>query len=303
MRVCLMIEGQEGVTWAQWTALARSAESSGLEAMFRSDHYLGIGRDGLGGSLDAWTTLAALAAVTTRLRLGTLVSPVTFRPASVLAKSVVTADHVSGGRVELGIGAGWFEPEHEAYGFPFMTAGERVALLQEQIATIVHQWTEDDRVRPRPVQQPHPPLIVGGSAKPGTVVPAVRYATEYNTTGAGPEECARRRRVLDNACREAGRDPDSLPLSLMRTCVVAADEADLRERAGRFLEVTRREAKVDRFLAGLEPDALIGTVDQVAERLRDYERAGVTRVMCQHLVHEDVEMVELLGRELRPAVA
>lgn len=298
-----MIEGQEGVTWEHWTSLAQAAEASGLEAMFRSDHYLGIGRGGEGGSLDAWTTLAGLAAVTHDLRLGTLVSPVTFRPASVLAKSVVTVDHISGGRVELGIGAGWFEPEHDAYGFPFMTSRERVELLQEQIAEIVRQWTEDERVRPQPVQQPHPRLIVGGSAKPGTVTPAVRYANEYNTTGVGPDECARRRNVLDEACREAGRDPASLPLSLMRTCLIGADELDLRERLGRFLEVTGRNQTEDEYLRDLGSDELIGTVDQVAQRLRAYERAGVTRVMCQHLVHEDLEMVELLGRELRPAVA
>jgi alkanesulfonate monooxygenase SsuD/methylene tetrahydromethanopterin reductase-like flavin-dependent oxidoreductase (luciferase family) len=298
-----MVEGQEGVRWDQWIALARAAEDSGIEAMFRSDHYLGIGRGVPAASLDAWATISALAAITDRLRLGTLVSPVTFRPASVLAKSAVTADHVSGGRVELGIGAGWFEPEHKVYGFPFMTAGERVALLHEQIPTIVRQWTEDDRVWPKPVQQPHPPLIVGGSAKPGTVTPAVRWATEYNTTGVGPEECARRRRVLDRACREAGREPKTLPLSLMRTCLIATDEHDLRDRVGRLLKVTRRDESVEGFLRKVEDEELIGTVEQVAERLIEYEQAGVTRAMCQHLVHEDVDMVELLGRELRPAVA
>jgi alkanesulfonate monooxygenase SsuD/methylene tetrahydromethanopterin reductase-like flavin-dependent oxidoreductase (luciferase family) len=301
MRVCLMIEGQEGVTWEQWLALAEASERAGLQAMFRSDHYLSIVRGGDAGSLDAWTTVAALAARTERLRLGTLVSPVTFRPAAVLAKSVVTADHVSGGRVELGIGAGWFEAEHDVYGFPFMTARERVALLREQIETIVRHWTEDDRVRPRPVQQPHPRLLVGGGAKPGTVGPAVRWASEYNTTGAAPDECARRRRVLDEACEAAGRDPASLPLSLMRTCLVGADEADLRLRVERFLR-TGNDASVDEFLSGLGPDQLIGTVDQVAERLRAYEDAGIVRVMAQHLVHEDVEMVALLG-ELDRAVA
>ena len=298
-----MIEGQEGVTWEQWQKLARAAEDSGLEAMFRSDHYLGIGRENESGSLDAWTTLSGLAAITTRLRLGTLVSPVTFRPASVLAKSVVTVDHISGGRVELGIGAGWFQSEHDAYGFPFMTARERVELLGQQLATIVRQWTDDPHAWPKPVQKPYPHLIVGGSAKRGTIEPAVRFANEYNTTGAGPDECARRRAVLDEACRKTGRDPETLPLSLMRTCVVASDEAGLRERLGRFLEVTSADETVEEFLRGLGPDDLVGTVELVAERLRGYERAGVTRVMCQHLVHEDVEMVQTLGRELRPAVA
>ena len=298
-----MIEGQEGVTWEQWVALARAADAAGIEAMYRSDHYLGIARAGrAGGSLDAWTTLAGLAAVTERIRLGTLVSPVTFRPAAVLAKSVVTVDHISNGRVDLGIGAGWFEAEHEVYGFRFLTAGERVALLREQLQTIVRHWTEDDRVQPKPVQQPHPHLIVGGSGKRGTVEPAVRWANEYNTTGAGPEECRRRREALDRACESAGRDPASLPLSLMRTCIVGTDEADLRDHVARYVEIYRPGTSVDDLLEGTDEADLIGTVDQVAERLTAYERAGVSRVMLQHLVHEDLEMVEVIGGELKPAV-
>lgn len=298
-----MIEGQEGVSWEQWVALAHACEESELEGLFRSDHYLSIMRGNPAGSLDAWATIAALAAVTTRIRMGTLVSPVTFRPASVLAKSVVTADHVSGGRVELGIGAGWFEPEHEAYGFSFPTTRERIALLRDQIETIVRQWTDDERVWPKPVQDPHPPLIVGGSAKPGTVGPAVRWATEYNTTGATVEACRERRRVLDEACREAGRDPASLPLSLMTGCLVGADETELRDRAAALIERTGDERSVDELLRGPNATWIVGTVAQAVEQLRERERAGVERVFLQHLVHEDVEMVRLLGRELAPAVS
>jgi alkanesulfonate monooxygenase SsuD/methylene tetrahydromethanopterin reductase-like flavin-dependent oxidoreductase (luciferase family) len=304
MRVGLMIEGQEGVTWEQWVALARTAEGAGIEALFRSDHYFGIARpDRTAGSLDAWTTLAGLAAVTDRIHLGTLVSPVTFRPAAVLGKSIVTVDHISNGRVEPGIGAGWFEPEHDVYGFPFMTARERVALLGEQLETIVRQWTEDERVQPKPVQKPYPHLIVGGSGKRGTVEPAVRWANEYNTTGAGPAECRGRREALDRACDAAGRDPATLPLSLMRMCIVGADESDLRGHATRYVEIYRPGSSVDELLGSAGEADLIGTVDQVAERLRAYETAGVTRVMLQHLIHEDLEMVEVIGRELRPAVA
>ena len=299
-----MIEGQEGVTWEQWVALARTAEAGGIEALFRSDHYLGIGRKvGTGGSLDAWTTLAGLAPLTERIRLGTLVSPVTFRPAPVLAKSVVTVDHISGGRVELGMGAGWFEAEHDVYGFPFLTARERVALLHEQIETIVRQWTEDERAQPKPVQEPHPPLIVGGSGKPGTVEPAVRWADEYNTTGASPDVCRERREALDRACEQAGRDPATLPLSLMRRCIVGSDESDLREHVARYVEIYDPNSSVDDVLRGVEPDDLVGTVEQVADRLRSYERAGVTRVMLQHLVHEDLAMVDVIGLELSPALA
>ena len=291
-----MIEGQEGVTWEQWVALACACEQNGLDGLFRSDHYLSITRGGDAGSLDAWATINALAAVTERIRLGTLVSPVTFRPASVLAKNVVTADHVSGGRVELGIGAGWYEAEHEVYGFPFLTPKERVALLRDQIEMIVHQWTEHPDVWPKPVQQPHPPLIVGGAGKPGTVGPAVRWATEYNTTNAGLEECRERRRALDEACREAGRDPATLPLSLMATCLVAADGADLRERVALYLSETGKGDSVDDYLSDDSPDRLVGTTEQVAERLRAYQEAGITRAMLRPPTHEDVEMIPLLGQ-------
>src|SRR5579871_3946364 len=137
-----MIEGQEGVDWEQWLALALAAESAGLEALFRSDHYRSIVRGEPAGSLDAWTTLGALAARTERIRLGTLVSPVTFRHVSVLAKTVATVDQISGGRAELGIGAGWYESEHAAYGFPFMTTRERVDELDRQLEEITRQWLE-----------------------------------------------------------------------------------------------------------------------------------------------------------------
>ena len=156
MKVALMIEGQEGVTWPQWVALARAAEEAQLDALFRSDHYRSIGRGDPNGALDAWGTICGLAAVTSTLRLGTLVTPVTFRKPSVLAKLVTTADHISGGRVELGLGAGWFESEHDAYGFDFMTSAGRLDELDRQLAEITRQWTEADDIWPKPVQQPRP---------------------------------------------------------------------------------------------------------------------------------------------------
>jgi alkanesulfonate monooxygenase SsuD/methylene tetrahydromethanopterin reductase-like flavin-dependent oxidoreductase (luciferase family) len=281
--VCLMIEGQEGVTWEQWLALARAAEEAGLGGLFRSDHYRSIVRGEPAGSLDAWATLAALAARTERIRLGTMVSPVTFRHASVLAKNAVTVDHVSGGRVELGIGAGWYEAEHTTYGFRFGTLRERLDELDRQLEEITRQWTDADDVRPRPVQQPRPPIIVGGRAKPRTVAAAIRHADEYNTTFPSVDEARERATVVADAARAAGRAP--LRFSMMTGCAVGRDDAEVRDRVAAWRDVTH----------GASEPAIYGTVDQVAAQLREYEAAGVQRAMLQHLVHEDVEMVALLG--------
>ncbi|HEX6263149.1 MAG TPA: TIGR03560 family F420-dependent LLM class oxidoreductase, partial [Actinomycetota bacterium] len=212
MRVCLMVEGQEGVGWDDWLALARACEDHGLEGLFRSDHYLSVEDDETRGSLDAWTTLAALAAETERIRLGTLVSPVTFRHPSLLAKAAVTADHVSGGRVELGIGAGWHLREHEAYGFPFPEPPERMDLLAEQIEIVHRQWSEEMvsfqgkhyrleavKALPKPVPDPHPPLIMGGHAKPRSVELSARWADEYNVFFSTPEECRAKRARVEEA--------------------------------------------------------------------------------------------------------
>src|SRR5262245_51657265 len=178
MRVALMIEGQEDVTWDDWVALAAACERSGIPALFRSDHYLSVIGEGERGALDAWGTINALAARTTELRLGTMVSPSSFRHPSVLAKLVTTADHVSGGRIELGLGTGWSEIEHTAMGFPFLAMKERMDVLEEQLAIIhdghwsagpysydgEHYSVKDLVSHPLPVQRPHPPLIMGGAA-------------------------------------------------------------------------------------------------------------------------------------------
>ena len=290
VRVCLMIEGQEGVTWEQWRALATTAEAAGFDALFRSDHYMSLDGGARHGSLDAWATINALAAVTTTLRLGTLVSPATFRHPSVLAREVVTADHVSGGRVELGLGAGWHEGEHRAFGFPFDTVKDRFDRLTEQLEIVHRSWTEgpfDFEGRfyrleqadplPKPVQDPHPPLIAGGSAKPRGVALAARWADEYNTVYATVEECRERRERVAAACAEAGRDP--IRFSLMTSFAINGDPG------------------------GHHPAWIVGTLDQMAAQLRALEEAGVERVMLQHLQHHDLDAVELIGRELIPAVS
>jgi alkanesulfonate monooxygenase SsuD/methylene tetrahydromethanopterin reductase-like flavin-dependent oxidoreductase (luciferase family) len=223
MRLALMIEGQEGVSWEHWLALAQACEEHGVEALFRSDHYLSP-TDPSRAALDAWAVIPALAARTERIELGTLVSPVTFRPAAVLANASMTAYEVSGGRVSLGMGTGWMEAEHEAFGFPFPEMKTRLTWLEEQIESVRTYWGD----------RPRPHLIVGGSGLSGTIEPAAKWADEYNTVMATPTECAERREKLAQACESEGREP--ITLSLMTGCAIGRDEAEARERIRRRLE-------------------------------------------------------------------
>jgi alkanesulfonate monooxygenase SsuD/methylene tetrahydromethanopterin reductase-like flavin-dependent oxidoreductase (luciferase family) len=301
-----MIEGQESVTWEQWRALAKACEEGPIEALFRSDHYLSVmGAEGR-GSLDAWTTLGALAAVTTTLRLGALVSPVTFRHPSVLAKSVVTADHISGGgRIELGMGTGWLEAEHSAYGFPFPPTGERFGLLEEQIEIVRRQWEEGGldfegehyRIRggnalPKPLSPPN--LIVGGRARPRSLRLAARWADEYNLVMMTAEECAEAVPMIKRAWQDADRSEPVI--SLMTSCIVGSDEVDLLERAHAVAEIRGDDASdPEAYLRKERPNSLVGTVAQVRQQLAELEEVGVRRVMLQYLPHRDLDGVDYIA--------
>jgi F420-dependent oxidoreductase-like protein len=315
MDVCLMIEGQEGVSWEQWVSLALGCEEHGFEGLFRSDHYVSTSRPAELGSLDAWATLAALAPQTSRIRLGTLVSPVTFRHPSELAKAVVTVDHACGGRVELGMGAGWFDGEHTAYGFPFPTVAERFDILEEQVEIVHRLWDRDeDEVTfqgthyqlqgcyglPKPVQDPHPPLIIGGHAGKRSLRMAAQWADEYNVSGNSPEECRMIRELLTKACEAADRDPGRLPLSLMTFTMIAEDQGELESKAGRLLKLRGESGDPAAWLASLGPERLRGTPQQILERLARYAEAGVKRIMVQHLLHDDLEALALIGKEIIP---
>ena len=294
-----MIEGQEGVTWDDWVALAETCEQHGVDTLFRSDHYISQSAEATNVAHDAWTTIAGLAARTTTLRFGTLVSPVTFREPGLLANAAATADHISGGRIELGLGAGWNEREHRAYGFPFPDTPTRVAMFREQLEIVHRLWTED-RVdfhgehytledapaQPKPLQQPHPPLIVGGGGKRGTLEPALQFADEYNLPFVSPEEL---RSVTQ---RVGGR----LPVSTMTGCIIGETRDDALERARTLYGRVPRELDFESWLERYGARAIIGSVDEAAARLREYEQAGAERVMLQHLLHTDLEPVRLIGQ-------
>ncbi|MGH3071145.1 MAG: LLM class flavin-dependent oxidoreductase [Gaiellaceae bacterium] len=290
MRLALMVEGQEGVSWDDWLALARTCEENGVEALFRSDHYLSPTDPGR-AALDAWAVIPALAALTERIELGTLVSPVTFRAAAVLANASKTAHEISGGRISLGMGTGWMEAEHGAFGFPFPEMKTRVRWLAEQIEAVRGFWGDGHRPR----------LVVGGSGLSGTVGPAARWADEYNTVMVTPEECAARREKLVLACEREGREPISL--SVMTACAIGRDADEARERIRRRIERTGQTIDPDDYKATRGAAAVLGTLEEAVAQLHRFEEAGVERVMLQHLDHQDLEMVALIGRELVPLVA
>jgi alkanesulfonate monooxygenase SsuD/methylene tetrahydromethanopterin reductase-like flavin-dependent oxidoreductase (luciferase family) len=301
MELCVMIEGQEGVSWQEWLAVAHACEEHGVASLFRSDHYLPLDGQHEREALDAWGTICALAAATTTLRLGTLVSPATFRPPSVLAKLYATADEVSGGRVSLGLGAGWHEDEHRAFGFPFGPTRERIEVFGEQLEIVrglcgpgPFQF-EGSHYTLGPVDpQPKPSapwIIVGGAAGPKSVALAARFADEYNTVFATVDECRERRAAVDEAWRQA--NGHSAPrFSLMTGAVIGRSQAEVDARQHAIGE--RRD----------EPDWepgtswIHGTLDEARVQLDALAEAGVDRVMLQLLLHEDLEQIELIGREL-----
>ena len=314
MRVCLSIEGQEGVSWHEHVALARACEEHGFEGLFRSDHYASVFGASDRGSLNAWAVLAGLAAVTTTLRLGTIVSPVTFRHPTELASLASTVDHISGGRVKLGIGAGWWAPDHFEHGFPFPEHATRSEMLAEQLEIIHRLWTEEVTTfsgrhyelencaaLPKPVQRPRPPIMVGGIAMPNTLEPAARFADEYNSPAALLEELRARAERVAAACQVAERAEDELTFSVAFPCVIGATDAEVRERERRVIERVERTDELAWFCASRDEAWVVGTPDAIVERLAALEQIGVERVYLQHHSHGDLDSVALLGSEVLPA--
>jgi len=315
MRYCLMLEGQEGVTWDEWVAAALAAERLGFEAIFTSDHYFSVMGNRERGSSDAWTNLAGLAAVTSTIRVGTLVSPVTFRLPAVLAKSAATVDRISRGRVEIGMGAAWWEEEHRSHGFPFPPERERFDMLEEQLEIVhelltrdvftfegAHYRLEDVRFAPKGVQTPHPPIVVGGAGGPRMARLVSRWANEFNTTGVGPKEAGERFDRVRARVDADGREQATLTTSLMTWCYVGETEADALERVDRARERAMRAGKYEDELAELRATCVFGSAQQAAERLSEYAAAGVQRIMLNHELFDDLEMLDVLAERVFPLV-
>lgn len=308
MDLRIFTEPQQGASYGEQLAVARLAEDARFDGFFRSDHFLAMGPgDGLPGPTDSWVTLGGLARETSRLRLGTLVTSATFRYPGLLAIQVAQVDEMSGGRVELGLGAGWFEAEHAAYGVPY-PAGDRFDRFTEQLEIITGLWSTpvgkrfcyegqhytltDSPALPKPVQDPVP-LIIGGSGKRRTPALTARHATEYNANFVSPEQAGEQFARVRAACEDAGREPDELTYSVAVTVVCGRDDAAVRRRA---------EA-IGRDPDGLGDSVLAGTPDQVVDRLGAYAAAGCRRAYLQVLDLADLDHVELLGAQVQPQAA
>jgi F420-dependent oxidoreductase-like protein len=306
VKVRIFVEPQQGATYEQLLAVAQATEALGFDAFFRSDHYLSMGGDGLPGPTDAWVTLAALARETTGIRLGTLVSSATFRWPGVLAITVAQVDAMSGGRIELGLGTGWYDGEHTAYGIPFPALGERFERLEEQLAILTGLWATpvgekfsfsgthytlaDSPALPKPFQQPHPPLILGGAGAQRTPRLAATYADEFNVPFHGVADTQAQFTRVREACVRLDRDPASLRLSAAQVVCCGTDEA----------EVARRARAIGREVDELRANGAAGTPDQVAARLRELGAAGAGTVYLQVLDLDDLDHLRLLSEQVLP---
>lgn len=312
MRYALMSEPQQGLSYAEILALARAAESAGLEAFFRSDHYSSFPGPADGATTDAWTTLAGLARDTATIRIGSLVSPVTFRIPGSFAKVVATVDEMSGGRVEVGMGAGWNEEEHLRLGIPFPNLGERYDRLEEALAIVHGLWTQPDGwsypgrhwqvrdalLRPRPTTsgRRHPHLILGGDGGPRLARLVATWADEFNRQSATPDRLREAYGRVAAACVEVGRDPDTVVRSAMVGVLVAETEHELRDRIRQQAAVVGAGDDTDAWLAERTGRWIIGTPDEALQRIEALGAAGAQRIMLQDFLPRDLEMVALLGR-------
>lgn len=324
MRYALMLEPQQGMSYADQLASAKRAEANGFDAFFRSDHFASFPGESGQPTTDAWSVLAGLARETERITLGALVSPVTFRHPGVFAKVVATVDAMSGGRVEVGVGAGWNDDEHQQLGLAFPPIEQRADLLEDQLAILHGLWGEPDgwsydgitgiRVRdalfrPRPVETEarpktpaggrRPRIIVGSGGSPRSFRLAARYADEYNLSSASAARAAEVRVKLDEACRAIGRDPATLTRSTMAGILVGRTQAEVEDRERTLLETFGADAETGE--AWLEERRLrwvYGTPDDARAQVERFAEAGIERIMFQDFIPWDLDMVDVMGQEL-----
>jgi F420-dependent oxidoreductase-like protein len=322
MRFALMIEPQQGMSYGDQVAVAKRAEANGFEAFYRSDHYASFPGPAGRPTTDAWAVLAGLARDTDRIALGALVSPVTFRHPGHLAKVVTTVDEMSGGRVEVGVGAGWNDIEHRQLGLAFPPIKERADLLEDELAILHGLWGEPDGwsykghqvtiedalFHPKPVDVPgrprtpiggaRPRILVGGSGSPRSYRLAARFADEFNLSSAGPDKAREAYAAVNEACAAIGRDPATLTKSTMAGVLIGRTQAEMDERTAAAV-VAFGSAKDDRVWLDERLERWItGTPDSARAMVRSFAEAGVERIMLQDMLPWDLDMIDVMGEVL-----
>ncbi len=322
MRFALMIEPQQGLSYGDQVAIAKRAEANGFETLFRSDHYASFPGPAGRPTTDAWAVLAGLARETHRIGLGALVSPMTFRHPGNFAKVVTTVDEMSGGRIEVGVGAGWNELEHRQLGLPFPAIRERADLLEDTLAILRGLWGEPDgwsyvghqtsvanaNFHPKPVDVPgrprttiggaRPRILIGGGGTPRSFRLAARYADEFNLNTQSPEHTRAAYAELDNACEAIGRDPSTLARSAMVGVLIGRDEAEMSDRVSAAAQAFGSDAEDVAWLSERDTRWITGTPERAREAVRRYEAAGAERIMLQDFLPWDLDMIDVMGEAL-----
>jgi len=300
-KIGIMIEGQEGLTWERWRHICQDADILGFESLRRSDHLISLMDDPERDCIETWASLALAAEWTHRIEFGPMVSPITFRLPAILAKMAAAVDVLSGGRVILGVGAGWNENEHNVFHIPFHTMKERFDMLEAAIPTMRETWS---RSNPKPIRNPMP-LLMGGKGEKRTLPMVAREATEWNLSRLDAEMYVHGRDFLNACCQEVGRDPQSIRHSVMTSYIIGRSESELRERAAQVSRVIPSLGKLspDEVLENRKDLWFVGTPGQIAAKMREHAALGVDLFMLQHFLLDDRDALELLGAEVIPAVA
>jgi len=300
-KVGIMIEGQEGLNWERWRRLCQDVDALGFASLRRSEHLISLMGDDTRDCIDCWTSLALAAEWTKSIQFGPMVSPMTFHHPAIVARKAAAVDLLSGGRLILGVGAGWNEREHEMFGIPFFSVKERMDLLENAIVRIRDTWKKSN---PKPAQNPIP-FLMGGRGEKRALPMIAREASEWNLSHMDAAEYQQKRRVLEENCRAIGRDPATIRHSVMATYIIGRDKDDLRERTAKLRDFlpSLRKLDIDGAMGEVRKRGLVGTPEEIVEQVRSYAALGVDLFMLQHFLLDDRDALQLLASDVIPAVA
>ena len=297
----IMIEGQEGLSWERWRRICSDVDTLGFASLRRSDHLISLMNDPSRDCIECWTSLALAAEWTKRIEFGPMVSPITFRLPGVLAKQAASVDALSGGRLILGVGAGWNENEHEVFHIPFYMQRERFDSLESGIRIMRETW---EKSNPKPARNPIP-LLIGGKGAKRTLPLVAREAAEWNHSTLNAEAFRDHTATLDRCCHDVGRDPKSIKRSVMTSYIIGRDTSELQERAAGVSQILPplKSLSPDQVLENRKQAWFVGTPVQIAEQMREYAKLGVDLFMLQHFLLDDGDALRLLAEEVIPAIA